>query len=421
MSREMKESGIPWIGRIPSHWNILRIKNTSWLKGRIGWDGLKSSEFIDDGPYLITGTDFSNGRVNWDTCVHITEERYAEDILLHIYEGDLLITKDGTIGKLAVVSDCPEKVSLNSGVMIIRGNNPRWKYNKKYMYYLLSSPEFTIWFSLMQKPNSTIQHLYQQQFSDFQYTFPPLPEQAAIVSFLDSRCAKIDEAISRHRRIIEKLEGYRKAVITKAVTKGLDPNVEVKDSGIPRIGNIPDTWKVVRIKFLVKMKSGTNITSEDIQSKGKYPVYGGNGLRGYYNKYNLEGEHVLIGRQGALAGNVHLVNGTIWATDHALIVHNTGLITNKLLAYLLDSMNLNQYAFETAAQPGLAASKIGNLQICFTGNIEEQKEIVDYLDKITSTIDETTVHQRKAITKLEEYRKSLIYNAVTGKIDCRNK
>ena len=94
----MKDSGIEWIGRIPKDWKTIKIKFTSWLKGRIGWDGLKSSEFIEEGPYLITGTDFLDGKINWDTCVHITEDRFNEDQLLHIFENDLLITKDGTIG-----------------------------------------------------------------------------------------------------------------------------------------------------------------------------------------------------------------------------------------------------------------------------------------------------------------------------------
>lgn len=218
---EMKNSGIPWIGETPKKWEIMRIKDTSWLKGRIGWDGLKASEFIDEGPYLITGTDFCNGYVNWDTCVHITKQRFEEDTLLHIRENDLLITKDGTVGKVAIAKNCPKETSLNSGVMIIR-NESRYIYNSKYMYYILLSDEFKHWFEYSQKPGSTIKHLYQHQFGEFKYTFPPLEEQQQIADFLDSKCSKINESIERSNKIIQKLEEYKKALIYNAVTGKID-------------------------------------------------------------------------------------------------------------------------------------------------------------------------------------------------------
>lgn len=217
MSREMKDSGIEWIGQVPEKWEVLKIKETSWLKGRIGWDGLKATEFIDEGPYLITGTDFCNGYINWDTCVHITKERYEEDELLHIRENDLLITKDGTIGKVAIVTNCPKETSLNSGVMIIR-NDSKYKYDSKYMYYILLSDQFKHWFEYCQKPGSTIQHLYQHQFNEFKYTFPALGEQQQIVSYLDNKCSQIDKAITKSNAIIEKLEEYKKTVIYEYVT-----------------------------------------------------------------------------------------------------------------------------------------------------------------------------------------------------------
>ena len=231
----MKDSGIKWIGKIPDGWSTIRIKFTSWLKGRIGWDGLKSSEFVEKGPYLITGTDFENGGINWNTCVHISEARYQEDELLHIKENDLLITKDGTIGKLAIVKNCPEKVSLNSGVMIIRGNS-QYKYSDKYLYYVLQSDEFFIWFELSQNGNSTIRHLYQGQFYNFEFSYPTIDEQQAIAAFLDKKCFVIDNQISNETKQIEKLKEYRQAIITKAVTKGLDPNAPMNDSGVEWIG-----------------------------------------------------------------------------------------------------------------------------------------------------------------------------------------
>ena len=213
----MKDSGVKWIGRIPNSWKTIKIKFTSWLKGRIGWDGLKSSEFIEEGPYLITGTDFIDGSINWNTCVHITEDRFNEDELLHIYENDLLITKDGTIGKLAIVKNCPEKVSLNSGVMIIR-NTTEWKYIDKYLYYVLSSNQFYLWYELSQTGNSTIRHLYQGQFYDFEYTYPDLDIQQKIADYLDEKCKEIDALISIKQKKIDDLNEYKKSLIYEYVT-----------------------------------------------------------------------------------------------------------------------------------------------------------------------------------------------------------
>ncbi len=216
-SSKFKETGIYWIGKIPYNWGTIRIKYTSWLKGRIGWDGLKSTEFIEEGPYLITGTDFVNGEINWDTCVHISEQRFSEDELLHIKEDDLLITKDGTIGKLAIVKNCPEKVSLNSGVMIIR-NVGKYEYLNKYLYYVLQSNQFTLWYELSQSGNSTIKHLYQGQFYEFEYTYPPLNEQQEIANYLDNKCTEIDKLIVIKEKKIELLKHYKKSIIYEYVT-----------------------------------------------------------------------------------------------------------------------------------------------------------------------------------------------------------
>ena len=213
----MKDSGVVWIGEIPENWSTIRIKNVSWLKGRIGWDGLKSSELIDSGPYLITGTDFSNGSIDWKTCAHISEERYLQDELLHIKENDLLITKDGTIGKLAIVKNCPEKVSLNSGVMIIR-NDTAFKYSNRYLYYVLQSNQFFLWYELSQSGNSTIKHLYQAQFYNFEFSYPSLNEQSNIANYLDEKCSKIGLLLDSFEQKISKLKAYKQSLIYEYVT-----------------------------------------------------------------------------------------------------------------------------------------------------------------------------------------------------------
>lgn len=108
MTTEIKNSGVKWIGSVPANWEINKIKYISTLKGRIGWQGLTSDEYTDEGAYLITGTDFENGSINWDTCVHVPMRRWEEARDIQIENGDLLITKDGTIGKVAIVSGCTD-------------------------------------------------------------------------------------------------------------------------------------------------------------------------------------------------------------------------------------------------------------------------------------------------------------------------
>lgn len=155
----MKNSGIDWIGKIPQNWEVTKIKYISNLSGRIGWQGLTSNEYSDTGAYLITGTDFDNGTINWKTCVHIPFERWEEATQIQIQNGDLLITKDGTVGKVALVNNMPDKTSLNSGVLLIRTFE---NYNTKFLFWVLKSNIFWKWFFKINAGNSTIIHLYQK-------------------------------------------------------------------------------------------------------------------------------------------------------------------------------------------------------------------------------------------------------------------
>ena len=167
------------------------------LRARIGWQGLRSDEFKTEGPYLVTGVDFHNGRVDWDDCYHVTEERYAQDKGIQLHEHDLLITKDGTIGKTAVVIDCPEKATLNSGVFVVRAINN--EIVPEFLHYILHSH----WFDLFVRnvlTGSTIKHLNQEKFYKFTFEAPDVPTQMKIVEVLES----IDDVIDRTREIAQK-------------------------------------------------------------------------------------------------------------------------------------------------------------------------------------------------------------------------
>lgn len=172
MSRELKDSGVEWIGKIPANWSVEKIKYTTYVKGRIGWQGLKSDEFTDEGPYLVTGKDFIGKNVNWESCHHISRERYHEAPPIQLKENDLLITKDGTIGKTAIVSDMPDKAILNSGIFVTRSA----KYEVDFMYWMLNSQVFDKYIKFFET-GSTIKHLYQETFENFSYPLPTRLEQ----------------------------------------------------------------------------------------------------------------------------------------------------------------------------------------------------------------------------------------------------
>lgn len=212
----MKDSEVEWIGSIPEHWNIKLIKNICSLKGRIGWEGLTKDEYISEGPTLITGINFDNGNINWDNCEHVSEWRYNQDKSIQIKNKDLLITKDGTVGKVAIVKDCPEKVTLNSGVLLLRPLNN--EYIEKYLYYVLLSNEFWHWFEIENIGNTTIIHLYQNRFAKFKLALPPIDEQKEIANYLDKKCSEIDEILSSKMKQKEQMEQYKKSVIYEYVT-----------------------------------------------------------------------------------------------------------------------------------------------------------------------------------------------------------
>ena len=186
-----------------------------------------------------------------------------------------------------------------------------------------------------------------------------------------------------------------------------------KDSGVSWIGEIPEGWETLKLKFLCSyFQAGSNLTSFQIKPEGTYSVYGGNGIRGYFDEYNWDGGCNLIGRQGALCGNVHLVKDKFWATEHAIIIKANEKSSDDFLFYLMTAMNLNQYASQTAAQPGLAVDRIKQVKACCPP-LPEQHAIVSYLDKKTAQIDRFISEATKEIEKLNELKQAQVAHLVT--------
>jgi type I restriction enzyme S subunit len=188
-------------------------------------------------------------------------------------------------------------------------------------------------------------------------------------------------------------------------------SASMKPSGLPWPSEIPMHWPVKKLGFVARLQSGEMITADDIQEAGKYPVYGGNGLRGYTDRFTHRGFHVLIGRQGALCGNINYANGEFWASEHAVVVTPHEQVDVIWLGELLRAMNLNQYSL-SAAQPGLAVETIRSLKIAVPP-IAEQHAIADYLTPEIRRAEALLAEKERLLGLLAEKRRALVTRAVS--------
>ena len=420
----MKESGIDWIGQIPEEWEVIKIKFFTYMKGRIGWQGLKADEFIDEGPYLVTGTDFKNGRVNWDTAYHISQNRYEQAPEIQLQIGDLLVTKDGTVGKLALIDELPDSASLNSHLLVLRPLFNR--YDNHFLYYVLSSLEFKNYFQKV-SIGSTMDSLSQEKMGEFIFALPNINEQNSISRYLDKKTAQLDKVKTLLEEQIQKLKDYRASLIYETVTKGLDKNVPMKDSGIDWIGQVPQGWEITKHKYIMtKVKEicthyeGQDILSltrqgvvvRDIESgKGKMPA-------------SFDGYQFL--EKGDLLFCLFDIDVTPRCVG---VVENNGLTSSAYSRFKLNdktSVYYYYYLFLSMDEDKVLLHLSKNLRHSLTeddfGGIEtvvpsygEQLRIADYLSKVTKSIDEIVQLKQKQIENINKQRQTLIYDYVTGK------
>lgn len=288
-------------------------------------------------------------------------------------------------------------------------------YDHRYFDYLYRTPHAITEMTRNSKGIvSSRLRLYPKDFFQIQTALPDGTEQTAIATYLDEKTAQLDRKIELLVQKAEKYGKLKQSLINETVTRGLDKTVAMKDSGVEWIGEVPAHWEVKRIKDLSSLQSGNTIVSEQIEKAGLYPVYGGNGLRGYFSIYTNNGDYILIGRQGALCGNINYVSGKFWASEHAVVVYLNRSINMKWYGEMLRVMNLNQYSV-SAAQPGLAVDRIKRLLLPVPP-FEEQQTIAAYLDSKTTHIDRIVAALNTQIDKLRELRKTLINDVVTGKI-----
>ncbi|WOA64425.1 restriction endonuclease subunit S [Bacillus mycoides] len=429
--KEYTNTGILWIDKIPNRWSITKVKYTTYVKGRIGWQGLKSDEFIDEGPYLVTGTDFDNGYINWGTCYHISEKRYDEAPSIQLKENDLLITKDGTIGKVAIVKKIPSKAILNSGIFVTRSN----KYEVEYMYWLLNSVVFDKYIKF-HETGSTIKHLYQETFENFSYPLPDRNEQKRIVMYLNEEISKIDLLIGDKEKLINLLEEKRQSMITEAVTKGLNPNAKMKDSGVEWIDEIPSGWNIAKLKYF-SQRIGDGLHGTPIyDDNGEIYFINGNNLglkeirlTENTNKISLEefmkykqsigSNTILISLNGTI-GKLSIYNEeTIMLSKSAGFINLKESINKEFVYYFLKSSivkNFYEQSFAGTTINNLSLETLRNTPL-LVPDIEAQKEIVNYLNNLEFDFEKVLGELHLQTQKLKNFRQSLIYEAVTGKID----
>ncbi|MBW7954284.1 restriction endonuclease subunit S [Candidatus Gracilibacteria bacterium] len=428
-----KDTGIKYIGKIPQNWDLLRIKDYTYLKGRIGWQGLRNDDFLDNGNYYcVTGTDFSNGKIDWKNCYFVDKFRYEQDKFIQLRENDLLITKDGSIGKIALIYDLPKKTTLNSGVFVSRPLKN--KYNNYYLYWLLYSKVFTDFIDEM-KNGSTIQHLYQNVFERFIYCLPGDYEQKLIADYLKESTLKIDETIELLEAKKNNYLELRQRVIFEAVTKGLN-KASFKDSGINWVGDIPENWYKDRLKNIFNERSVRNLdkqTGEPITTNILSVMkdigvinHRDKGLVGNKMSEDITG-YKIVHPNDIVVNKMNVIIGSVGISKEfgALSVVYIILITKADC-----SPRYYDYVFRVKAfQKSLRKIATGILEIREAVNMnlfkglelpkppkEEQIEIANYLDEKTSKIDEIVKTIDENIDRLKEYKKVLINDTVTGKI-----
>lgn len=410
--REMKNSGIEWIGEIPAEWGVfparyafseVKTKNTSGevknaLQFKFGTIIPKSNFDADNEDYVA------------DTITNYTivEPRTIMINGLNL-NYDLKSLRVGLVHEKGVITSAYLALKPDENIINAEFANYLFKgYESKMAFHNMGAGiRLTLGF---------------KEFKNQPILVPEMAEQLKIIDFLDNACAEIDTVIEKTKATIEEYKKLKQSVITQAVTKGIRPNRPMKDSGIEWIGEIPVGWNVSKVKNECKCLDNLRepISAEQRQRNNPiYDYYGASGVIDKIDFYNVDDEVLLIGEDGAnlVMRNLPLIykaKGKFWVNNHAHIlkpfIHND----YNYLAFLLEAGDYTNY-ITGSAQPKLSQEKIMNYPIVRVPLIEQQ-EIADYLDKKCSEIDELIAKKTSLLSELESYKKSLIYEYVTGKI-----
>jgi type I restriction enzyme S subunit len=419
---EYKESGVEWIGEIPDSWDI---KKLDYYTEIIPGYPFNSNFFSDEGMPLIRIRDLDN----FETVVKWSGEIVKEVL---VEKNDILVGMDGDFD---VVVWKGEQALLNQRIFRINSKN---KLKKEYLKYFLDFPMKQINKITM---STTVKHLAISDVKKSEFPFPSINEQNYISSFLDKKTSEIDLTIEKDTRLIELLKEKRTALINHVVTKGLDPTVKMKDSGVEWIGEIPEDWEIKKLKLISTIVLGKMLTPLD---KGGYY------LKPYLRAQNISWEHVNTDEIKEMWFSKNELNIYRLHKDDLLVseggkVGRTAIwkeemsecyIQNSVHKVTLNPENNSKYflyAFESCGNSNFFSSIVNRVSIAHltreklkeitfpVPNKLEQDRITDYLNVKTRIIDQTIQKIQENIDLLEEYKKSLIHHVVTGKVNVINK
>lgn len=406
---KMKDSGIPWIGQIPEDWEVAKYK--FFATSGMG-ETILGGNLVEDGIPVYSATQNN------------TVFGYVKSSSLKLNKNDFVIPARGnSIGCVTIVKD--NEATATQTTIYSKLND---KINYKFLYYCCVGLK-DVWFYF---EDTAIPQITVNQVQNNKVPLPPKEIQQKIVEILDKKCGQIDELVRIEENEIEKLKEYKTSLITKVVTKGLDPNAKMKDSGIPWIGQIPEDWKIGRLKFYAQIKTGstppTNIkqyfdeninwfTPSDFKN-----MYLNNSERkiasSFLTDFNITlfplKTTLLVGI-GATCGKIALINNEGYCNQQITAIVASNNIDRKFMFYEMSAIQkyLKENALYTTL-PILNNEYIKNINIIIA-DIEIQQQIVDYLDKRCEEIDNLIKIKQEKIEKLKEYKKSLIYQYVTGK------
>jgi len=436
-----KERFGPKTRQIPESWDVGRLGNTTYLKGRIGWHGLTEEDHLYDGEYyLVTGTDFEDGRVQWDRCVYVNEDWYERDPNIQLEEKDILVTKDGSIGKIAFVDKLPGQATLNNGLFVLRPLKK--EYDPKFMYYILKSFYFDDFVETI-TAGSTISHLYQKDFKNFRFPLPSFSEQCRIVNII----SEVDEYIGQTDKIIEKQKELRQGLLQELFHRGaveheriLDPEELVNKAGGVNtgmdqmtVGQIPEGWETERLGGLTENSAyGVNASAEefdpekprylritDIADDGHLKQDDPKSIsRDVSEGYELKPGDLVFARTGATVGKTLLYQESHPEAAYAgyLIRFqlNQSRILPKFAFYFTQTDNYDRWVSRITRQG--AQENINTGEYCSIllplPPITEQQKIVSILE----TVDQNIEQERKTKKSLQELKRGLMQDLLTGTV-----
>jgi type I restriction enzyme S subunit len=436
-----KPTGVEWIGEIPDNWLCSKVRFEGKIIGRIGYRGYTVEDIVSEGEGVITLSPSNitkEQKLKLSDSTYITREKYIESPEIQIFNGDIIIVKTSSLGKITIIENCNEEMTLNPQLVVYK----QIKQNKKFIYYFLISNSFQYQL-LVSKSGGVTPTITQEVINSFKLVIPPLQEQIQIVQFLDEKTELIDRLISTKELKITLLKEQRTSLINEVVTKGLNTDVKMKDSGTEFIGKIPENWSCTKLGFYTK-KIGSGSTP-----RGGSEVYVDSGVpfvrsqNVHFDGLRLDGvsfidfeTHKSMKGSTVVKGDVllNITGGSIGrccvvevdkemnVNQHVSIIRTTIELLNYFLNYLLGSdIGQSQVLFNLTGgnREGLTIEGIRNFFITIP-DLKEQEEIVKHIQLKTKEIDDLVDLEKKKIDLLKEYRQSLISEVVTGKIKVTN-